>query len=156
MADNTYQFRRDTPRDRRLRASDEDRNAVADILRREHAAGRIDTEEFAERFGRCLEAKTYAELDDLVADLPLKEQQEGAGAPAGESRAPRWARPRPWRVPAVAWAAALLAVVALAGGSLFWLAFPLLFFFVLRPLFWQRGWRRGVGGYGRWDCRPEM
>ena len=75
MAEETNHYSRRTPADRALRASDADRTAVGDILRKEHVAGRLDTDEFADRFGRCLEAKTYAQLDVLLADLP-----EGAEA----------------------------------------------------------------------------
>lgn len=158
MADNTYHYQRRTPIDRSLRASDEDRNAVGEILRRQHAAGRIDTEEFSERFGRCLEAKTYAELDALIADLPFGERVQGEGASAGTGVAAGWARPRLWRLPAVAWVALVVAAVALSHGQVFWLAFPLFFFFVFRPFVWRGGWGRGrgwgSGGPGQWSCRP--
>jgi len=77
------------PADRSLRASDTDREAVGDILRRAHVQGRLDADEFAERFGRSLEAKTYAELDALLLDLPI-EQAEPPAASSGW-----WANPAP-------------------------------------------------------------
>jgi hypothetical protein len=40
-----------------------------------HVAGRLDSREFQERLERCLEAKTYAELDELVADFPGEEAE---------------------------------------------------------------------------------
>jgi hypothetical protein len=45
-----------------------------------------------------------------------------------------------------------MAAVAVRARHLFWLAFPLIFFFVLRPFLWQsRGFRR----YGMWACGPR-
>jgi len=43
---------RNGPRDRRLRVGNDEREAVAEILRREHVAGRLDNEEFDERPSR--------------------------------------------------------------------------------------------------------
>ena len=79
------------PRDRRVRAGDSDRETVADILREQHLAGRLDSDEFQGRLDRCMAAKTYADLDELVTDLPGDSGQTRAG-----SRAWRW---RPWPSP---------------------------------------------------------
>ncbi len=53
-----------------MRASDADREHVADRLRRAAAEGRLLTEELEERLGRVFAARTYGDLDVLVADLP--------------------------------------------------------------------------------------
>jgi hypothetical protein len=53
-----------------IRASDRDRQAVAELLRRHHLAGRLDLEEFEERLGRAHAAKTLLELGALHEDLP--------------------------------------------------------------------------------------
>ena len=53
-----------------LRASDADRDRVADRLREALAEGRITAEEHAERIDAVYQAKTYAELDAVVQDLP--------------------------------------------------------------------------------------
>ncbi|TNY34741.1 DUF1707 and DUF2154 domain-containing protein [Thermomonospora catenispora] len=53
-----------------LRASDADRDRIADRLREALAEGRITPEEHAERIDALYRAKTYAELEPLVADLP--------------------------------------------------------------------------------------
>jgi hypothetical protein len=53
-----------------LRASDADRERVAEALRRHHVDGRLDTDELQERLGRCYAARTAAELAPLLADLP--------------------------------------------------------------------------------------
>jgi hypothetical protein len=53
-----------------LRASDADRDAVADRLHRAAVEGRIEPEELEERLHAALRARTYGELRRLVADLP--------------------------------------------------------------------------------------
>jgi Domain of unknown function (DUF1707) len=68
-----------------LRASDADRERVAEALRRHHLDGRLDTDELQERLGRCYAARTEGELAALLTDLP--------GERAG--RAPRPPAPRP-------------------------------------------------------------
>jgi hypothetical protein len=54
----------------RMRASDADRDRVADLLREHHAEGRLSAEEFRERLDSALHARTVGELDELLADLP--------------------------------------------------------------------------------------
>ena len=75
MHDETEYSPRSGPRDRRLRVGSAEREAVADILRREHLDGRLDDNEFEERLAQCLVAKTYAELDELIADFPANERE---------------------------------------------------------------------------------
>jgi DUF1707 SHOCT-like domain len=131
--------RRGGPRDRSLRVGDAEREAVGEIIRREHVNGRLDAVEFQERLDRSLVAKTYADLDALVADLPGTE-------PPRRHRAYAWT-PWPWPlglVPLV-----VLAMIIATGGHLIWLAFPVFVLFVLRPLVW-RSWGHGYRGYGRW------
>jgi hypothetical protein len=53
-----------------LRASDGDREAVAERLRNAAAEGRLLAHELEERIARALRARTYGELDAVVADLP--------------------------------------------------------------------------------------
>jgi hypothetical protein len=134
----------DGPRDRSLRVGDRERDAVGEILRRRHLEGRLDAEEFEARLGRCLAAKTYAELDGLIADFP----RDDAGRRV--VRQPWGWRPWPLALPLLAFA--LVAAVAF-GGHVAWLAVPLFFLFVVRPLVW-RAWG---GGYARgsWACGPR-
>jgi Domain of unknown function (DUF1707) len=54
----------------RLRASDEDRERIADRLRHAAAEGRLLSEELEQRLTTALRARTYGELDSVVADLP--------------------------------------------------------------------------------------
>ncbi|MFJ8975633.1 DUF1707 domain-containing protein [Streptomyces sp. NPDC102282] len=60
-----------------IRASDADRDRIADILREAVAEGRLTAEEHAERVDLVYRAKTVGELEPLVQDLP---------APGGSTR----------------------------------------------------------------------
>jgi hypothetical protein len=120
------------PRDRSLRAGDAERDAVAEILRHEHLAGRLDDAELETRLSACFAAVSYAELDRLLADLP------DATPERHDQR--RTIRSAPW--PLILVPLALVAVIASHGRAL-WLLVPLVFFLVVRPL-----------GARRWTCGP--
>ena len=66
-----------------MRASDADREQVADDLRRATDEGRLLAHEFDERLGAVLSARTYGELDAIVSDLPrghdLAQRSDRAG-----------------------------------------------------------------------------
>lgn len=53
-----------------LRASDADREHVAEILRQAAGDGRLTLEELDERLDQAYAAKTYAELEPVTRDLP--------------------------------------------------------------------------------------
>lgn len=53
-----------------MRASDADRDVIAERLREGFAEGRLDTEEFEERLEATYTARTLGELKPLVRDLP--------------------------------------------------------------------------------------
>lgn len=53
-----------------IRASDADRDRIADILRDAMAEGRLTAEEHGERVDAVYRAKTVGELEPLVRDLP--------------------------------------------------------------------------------------
>lgn len=55
---------------RRLRVGNAERDAVVERLHEAGAEGRLDLDELGERIQAALEAKTYADLDRLVDDLP--------------------------------------------------------------------------------------
>jgi hypothetical protein len=57
-----------------LRASDEDRERVADRLQHATAEGRLLAEELEERLGTVFSARTYGELDAVVSDLPAPQE----------------------------------------------------------------------------------
>ncbi|GAB2866746.1 DUF1707 domain-containing protein [Streptomyces deserti] len=65
-----------------LRASDADRDRVADILREAIAEGRLTADEHAERVEGVLNAKTVGELDVFIRDLPVAHRQRIAPAHA--------------------------------------------------------------------------
>ncbi|MFG3317651.1 DUF1707 domain-containing protein [Streptomyces sp. NPDC048171] len=70
------------PRTSDLRASDADRDRVADMLRDALAEGRLTADEHAERVEGVLAAKTVGELDVFVRDLPAAHRDRPAAAPA--------------------------------------------------------------------------
>ena len=53
-----------------MRAGDSDRELVVELLREQHIAGRLDSDELEQRLERCLTANSYAELHAITADLP--------------------------------------------------------------------------------------
>jgi hypothetical protein len=55
-----------------LRASDADRDAVAERLRQAAVEGRLDADELEQRLHTALRARTYGDLDRLLRDLPAK------------------------------------------------------------------------------------
>ncbi|MGW6014663.1 DUF1707 SHOCT-like domain-containing protein [Streptomyces sp. NPDC055210] len=61
-----------------LRASDADREQVAEVLRDALAEGRLDMAEFEERLEATYKARTYGELEPITRDLPAS----GVPAPA--------------------------------------------------------------------------
>jgi len=72
------------------RASDSDRDEVVKALRDHCVAGRLTLDEFSERTGSALAARTRGELDAVLADLPSLSQ------PPAE--VVRQRRPRRWIV----------------------------------------------------------
>ncbi|MQM28501.1 DUF1707 SHOCT-like domain-containing protein [Glycomyces albidus] len=56
--------------DPNLRMSNAEREAVIARLHAATEEGRLDLHEFAERSGKAYEARTYAEVEHLLADLP--------------------------------------------------------------------------------------
>jgi Domain of unknown function (DUF1707) len=100
-----------------LRASDADRDRVIERLRQAAAEGRLLTEELEQRIEAALSARTYGQLDALLADLPGRSLQ-----------APRETHRLAWVPPALGLAiiipaalAVLAAVVlALAGVLTMW------------------------------------
>jgi hypothetical protein len=93
-----------------LRASDADRDRVADRLREALAEGRITPEEHAERIDVVYRAKTYADLEPVLSDLPGGPGAASAPAPGPTVRLDKDARlPAPERLPA--------SVLAIFGGA---------------------------------------
>jgi uncharacterized protein DUF1707 len=70
-----------------LRASDRERDAVVQRVQQAFAEGRLDDIEFDERMRAALTARTHADLDVLLADLPAETAAPGS-APATAGRGP--------------------------------------------------------------------
>ncbi len=112
-----------------MKASDSDRDAVVSDLGEHFQAGRLTAGEFDERTGRALAARTWGELRDLLADLPVT--QPGPLAPATRSPGARPSRSS-GRFPAppvavlagIGIAVAVLVNVAHVGWGLIWLLLP--------------------------------
>jgi len=118
-------------RDVDLRASDADRERVAQTLREHYSAGRLSDDDLSERVETAYAARTTADLAALTADLP---------SPAPARRPPqrrrRGALETTVRVHASVYLVVnvmLIAIWAAAGGGYFW------------PIWSILGWGIGVG-----------
>ena len=76
------------PRDRSMRASDADRERVAERLRRHAGEGRLDTDELEERLEAAFAAERLADLDALTADLPREDRAPRASTSGWAPAAP--------------------------------------------------------------------
>jgi len=61
-----------------MRACDADRNRVVELLNVAYSEGRLSKDEYDGRLENALSARTYADLDQIVADLPA---ERGAALP---------------------------------------------------------------------------
>lgn len=110
-----------------MRVSDSERQRTIDELGRHLAAGRLDAHDYARRVEGAAVAVDLAELDALLADLPMLRIAAPDGA--RRSRPPREAPTMaPWR----AWAVVVVAVVVLAAAVVLavvaqWVALVVLF-----------------------------
>lgn len=68
-----------------IRASDRERDAATHRLQEAFAEGRLDDAEFDTRMRSALSARTRADLDGLLADLPADSPGAGQPAVAGSS-----------------------------------------------------------------------
>jgi hypothetical protein len=72
-----------------LRASDADRDAVVERLRRAAVEGRLQPEELEERLHAALRARTYGDLKRVLRDLPTTrmawERQSAVAMPAAST-----------------------------------------------------------------------
>jgi hypothetical protein len=91
--------------DRPIRASDQERESVVDVLREAFTDGRLTFDEFEERTASAYAATTWTQLRELTSDLPAQpvlgadlSQRPQAGQPqaippAGRPRGVRRDRP---------------------------------------------------------------
>jgi hypothetical protein len=66
----------------KIRAADTDRDRVAGWLGTAYSEGRLAKDEYDARLDRALSARTYADLDQLVTDLPAARPPAVTGATA--------------------------------------------------------------------------
>jgi Domain of unknown function (DUF1707) len=133
--------RRDTQAyDASLRASDDERNAVADKLSRHYAEGRLDEVEFKNRLDTAMSATTRGNLNGLFDDLPR--------LPSEPPPTPRRRRIVPWVVVVV------LAAIAVGATMPYypmyhvpWFLFAVVAFFV---------WRRAAGHHSHGHHRHDV
>jgi DUF1707 SHOCT-like domain/Domain of unknown function (DUF4190) len=59
-----------SPLAERMRAADADRDRVVELLNTAFTEGRLSREEYDGRLEKAFSARTYADLDRLLADLP--------------------------------------------------------------------------------------
>ncbi|MEV6274893.1 DUF1707 domain-containing protein [Nocardia sp. NPDC051832] len=71
-----------------LRASDADRQQIADRLRIAMDNGRLSLHEYDDRLQQTYSAKTYGELAPIVSDLPSERSKPGK--PDTPRRIPQW------------------------------------------------------------------
>lgn len=71
-----------------MRASDADRDRVAEALREAYAEGRLDVEEHNERLDLVYKAKTLGELSPLLSDLPQHHAATAVGPAAATPAMP--------------------------------------------------------------------
>ena len=111
-----------------MKASDADRDAVLSDLSEHFQAGRLDAEEFQDRSGRALAARTWGELRDLLQDLPAGPRVPATASP---SVPPQRALGRTALVPVAVLAVIGIAVTLSVGHAharwgILWLLFPIL------------------------------
>jgi Domain of unknown function (DUF1707) len=76
------------------RAADVDREAVAERLRVAASEGRLELWELDDRLGQAYSAKTYGDLETLVADLPAPDTLVLRTTTPNIKQAGRWIVPR--------------------------------------------------------------
>jgi len=132
-----------------LRASDADREAVAERLRHAAGEGRLEPDELEERLHAALRARTYGDLGRLLADLPAK--------PMAWERRRAVARPAARTALAVAVSVALTlavvaAVVIVAAVMATWWILWAVVFFGLRG---RHSYHARFGPRRHWDRGPR-
>ena len=131
--DPPYPYRQEarSDADPRMRASDEERNEVAERLSRHFAEGRLDETEFHERLGRAMGSTTRGDLAGLFDDLPRLTTDPAVPEP----------RRRRLR-PLLGVVAVVLLAVWVTGVTASAVHFPWLLVIVATLLFWRLGGRR--------------
>jgi hypothetical protein len=99
-----------------VRASDAERERTVELLRGHAAEGRLTMEELGERVGRAYEARTRAELEEILRDLPAEAARPPARRKATRFLFAMWGagdRKGRWRI-----GSKLTAIAFMGGGDL--------------------------------------
>jgi hypothetical protein len=134
---------RDYPADE-MRVSDADRDRAVSELSGHFQAGRLTSEEFDERSGLALRARTGGDLSALFSDLPRPDPPAAPPAVGGGAPVRRVSRPL-LAAPAVIALAVLAAIFASGHGSHL-LGFPIPVLIVLLVILRMGGISRRRGG----------
>ena len=118
-----------------LRASDADREAVAERLRHAAVEGRLEPDELEERLHAALRARTYGDLRRLHSDLPAKPMPAARVALAVAMRV------------AMALAVVIVVLVVAAVTAAWWVLWAL----VWLGLWGRRSCSARLGARRRWD-----
>ena len=119
---------------RNFRVGDADRRRVADILQGHYVAGRLSSDELAERVRQAMAARTNGDLDALLQDLPrLSTPPAEQPDPIPQPLPPKHAAPRGQRdvrLHGTSYALVMLLLVAIwlltTPGGYFWPIWPML------------------------------
>ena len=112
-----------------LRASDAERERVAEVLQQHYGAGRLSNEDLSDRVEAAYAARTVSELDAVTADLPPSEPP---------TRRQRGGLETSVRIHAGIYVVVnvmLIGIWAATGGGYFW------------PIWSLLGWGIGVGSH---------
>ena len=114
-----------------MKASDADRDAVLSDLSKHFQAGRLTGEEFEDRTGRALAARTWGELGDLLQDLPASPAGPHVAVTTATGAPPQRSAGRTLLAPIAVLAGIGIAVAMSAGTGharwgILWLLLPVL------------------------------
>jgi hypothetical protein len=102
-----------------LRIGDVEREQAISQLQEHTAAGRLDLDEFEERMGHVTAARTAADLDAVMADLPRSPQPLPPKPPVPAQVRDMWGRRR--ALPSwISLSLLMVAIWAMAGFGYFW------------------------------------
>jgi hypothetical protein len=142
-----------------MRASDADRDRVVERLRHATAEGRLLAYELEERLARALRARTYGELDAVVADLPGQPVARRRGGEVSEWIRPVVAAvvlvPLAFVLASIVFAAALFVMTGVFSMWMLWLVVGWLLFVPPRHV-GTRGRHRGGSPFGDRSSGPPF
>lgn len=129
-----------------IRASDEEREQIAHILRTAMTEGRLTLEEGEQRLAAAYAATFREDLHPLTADLPGGGRHALADTPQARDFARRHLRLHAGKIAVVA--VILVGLWVLSGAHFFWPAIPLTF--LLFGLFARMRFYRHARTWGQW------